>query len=224
MPAPQFDPSTHYKFTQEGRWSEIPWWQWPKEMSLGFSYSDFPGLSWVLSLFETGLVHSLKWKKTKSCLTCNPKNCSPPGSSVHGILQARILEWVAISFSRGTSQPRNWTLQADALPTELLRKPWRKISILKMNAFTISKLDFQKKREYCGLGLSQAKCHETDSGLGWRSSSPWCMKGQQLLIINQLHQVALVIKNSPAKAGDIRAAGLTPVLGRSPGRRHGNPL
>ena len=38
---------------------------------------------------------------------CNPMDCSPPGSSVHGILQARILEWVAISFSRGASQPRD---------------------------------------------------------------------------------------------------------------------
>ena len=37
----------------------------------------------------------------QSCPTlCNPKNCSPPGSSVHGILQARMLEWVAISFSK----------------------------------------------------------------------------------------------------------------------------
>ena len=36
-------------------------------------------------------------------------DCSPPGSSVHRILQARILEWVAISFSRGPSRPRNWT-------------------------------------------------------------------------------------------------------------------
>ena len=40
----------------------------------------------------------------KSCLPlCDPMDCSPPGSSVHGILQARILEWVAISFSRGSS-------------------------------------------------------------------------------------------------------------------------
>ena len=38
---------------------------------------------------------------------CDPINCSPPGSSVHGILQARVLEWVAISFSRGSSQPRD---------------------------------------------------------------------------------------------------------------------
>ena len=36
-------------------------------------------------------------------------NCSPSGSSVHGILQARILEWVAILFPRGSSQPRDWT-------------------------------------------------------------------------------------------------------------------
>ena len=36
-------------------------------------------------------------------------DCSPPGSSVHGILQARVLEWVAISYSRGSSQPRDET-------------------------------------------------------------------------------------------------------------------
>ena len=40
---------------------------------------------------------------------CNPMDCSPPDSSVCGILQARILEWVAISFSRGSSQPRDLT-------------------------------------------------------------------------------------------------------------------
>ena len=39
--------------------------------------------------------------------SCDPMDYSPPGSSVHGILQARILEWVSISFSRGSSQPRN---------------------------------------------------------------------------------------------------------------------
>ena len=46
----------------------------------------------------------------QSCWTlCNSMDCSPPGSSVHGIFQARILEWVAISFSRGSSGPRDWT-------------------------------------------------------------------------------------------------------------------
>ena len=41
---------------------------------------------------------------TQSCpILCDPMDCSPPDSSVHGILQARILEWVAIPFSRGSS-------------------------------------------------------------------------------------------------------------------------
>ena len=49
-------------------------------------------------------------KVTWSCLTlCSPMDCSPTGSSVHGISQARILEWVAIIFSRGSSQPRDRT-------------------------------------------------------------------------------------------------------------------
>ena len=49
-------------------------------------------------------------KLLQSCLTlCDPMDCSPPGSSVHGILQARILEWVAMHFSRGSSQPMDRT-------------------------------------------------------------------------------------------------------------------
>ena len=46
----------------------------------------------------------------QSCPTlCDPMDCSLPRSSVHGIFQARVLEWVAISFSRGSSRPRDWT-------------------------------------------------------------------------------------------------------------------
>ena len=53
----------------------------------------------------------VKWSEiTQSCPTfCDPVDYSPPGSSVHGVLQARVLEWVAISFSRGSSQPRDRT-------------------------------------------------------------------------------------------------------------------
>ena len=40
---------------------------------------------------------------------CNCMDCSLPGSAMHGIFQARILEWVTVSFSRGSSQPRDWT-------------------------------------------------------------------------------------------------------------------
>ena len=52
-----------------------------------------------------------KWVKVaQSCLTlCDPMDYSPPCSSVHGILQARILEWVAMPFSKGSSQPRGQT-------------------------------------------------------------------------------------------------------------------
>ena len=47
---------------------------------------------------------------TQSCLTlCNPLDCSPPDSSVHAIPKARILEWVAVSYSRGSSPPRDQT-------------------------------------------------------------------------------------------------------------------
>ena len=47
---------------------------------------------------------------TQSCPTlCDPVDGSLPGSSINGILQARILEWVSISISRGSSQPRDWT-------------------------------------------------------------------------------------------------------------------
>ena len=62
---------------------------------------------------STRLLHLIKWycsEVAQSCTTlCNPVDCSPPGSSVHGILQARILQWVAISFPRGSSRPRAWT-------------------------------------------------------------------------------------------------------------------
>ena len=60
---------------------------------------------------------------------CNPMDCGLPGSSVHGILQARILKWVAIPFSGDLCdpgvEPRSPTLQTDSLPTELRGKPWK---------------------------------------------------------------------------------------------------
>ena len=53
----------------------------------------------------------MKWSEVAQlCPTlCDPIDCSLPGFSLHGILQARVLEWVPISFSRGSSQPRDQT-------------------------------------------------------------------------------------------------------------------
>ena len=67
----------------------------------------------IIKLWQKAIMKG-KEKKGKesevaqSCLTlCDPVDCSLPGSSIHGILQARILEWVAISFSRGSSWLRD---------------------------------------------------------------------------------------------------------------------
>ena len=61
-------------------------------------------------------------KSLQSCPTlCNPMNCSPPGSSVHGILQARTMEWVAISSSNAWK----WKVKVKSLSrVQLLATPW----------------------------------------------------------------------------------------------------
>ena len=56
------------------------------------------------------IIHSYYDLFTQLCLALwEPMDCSPPYSSVHGTLQARIFEWVSIPFSRGSPQPRDWT-------------------------------------------------------------------------------------------------------------------
>ena len=64
-------------------------------------------------------VHA-KW--LQSCLTlCKPMDCSLPGSSVHGILQARILEWVVMPSSRGSSRPRDQSYVCKQLPVAMAK-------------------------------------------------------------------------------------------------------
>ena len=70
---------------------------------------------WLLMFIECmlcirGNICTLHAQSLQLCLTLwDPKACNPQASSVHGILQARMLACVAISFSRGSSWPRNWT-------------------------------------------------------------------------------------------------------------------
>ena len=71
--------------------------------------------SWANGLatfWQTISIHCISSNSVSAqlCLTlCKPMDCIPPGSSGHGILQTRRLEWVAIPFSRGSSQPRDRT-------------------------------------------------------------------------------------------------------------------
>ena len=85
-----------------------------------------------------------KW--LQSCLTlCNPMDSSPPGSSVHGILQARILKWVAMPSFKGSSRPRDRThisqvscIGRSSLPLVPLREPKHQYNWLN----TASKFDW----------------------------------------------------------------------------------
>ena len=77
----------------------------------------------------TPCIQVFKVKVAQLCLTlCNSSDYSPAGSSVHGILQARILEWVAAPFSRGLPnpgiKPRSPALQMDSLLSEPPAKPY----------------------------------------------------------------------------------------------------
>ena len=95
--------------------------QWISPSS--FSKGSFPNLPFPLFAFRTE-GNSLQKRKQHHCRACvcvcvcalshsvmtdfcAPLNCSPPGSSVHEISQVRVLEWVVISYSRGSSQARN---------------------------------------------------------------------------------------------------------------------
>ena len=91
------------------------------------------GISFLIKLLtsckDIVYVHA---KSLQSCLTlCNPMDCSPPGPSVRGISQARILEWVNISYSRG-SNPRLLHWQADSLRLNHQGSPLNKYLTVKM--------------------------------------------------------------------------------------------
>ena len=73
-------------------------------MKATFTFSVVTYLNFIFNLILCFLVLSLSHVQ----LFCNPEDCSPPGSSVHGIFQARIPEWVTISFSRWSSKTRDW--------------------------------------------------------------------------------------------------------------------
>ena len=93
--------------------------------TIGQAHPPCPGtVLWALFA-----AMKVKWNESvsRSVLSdCDPMDWSSPGFSVHGNLQERILEWVAMPSSRGSSQPRDWTpifwMQADSLPSAWLTR------------------------------------------------------------------------------------------------------
>ena len=75
-----------------------------------FGKAFYPAHSWQGQTIVCVCLSYIPGRLTQLCLTLpNPMDCNSPGSSVHGISQARLLEWVSIPFSRGSSGPRDQT-------------------------------------------------------------------------------------------------------------------
>ena len=99
------------EFSRQEFWSGLPFPS-PRDLPDPGNKPRSPALQQILyCLSHQGSPYTLLYcSVTQSCPTlCDPVDCSPPGSSVRGILQARILEWVAIPFSKGSSWPRDRT-------------------------------------------------------------------------------------------------------------------
>ena len=94
---------------------------------------------------------------------CNPMDCSLPGPSIYGLFQAKILEWVAISFSRGSSQPgiesRSPALQADSLLCEPPGNTWWDSEVQGMYVYLwlIHIVVWQKPIQHCKAVTLQLK-------------------------------------------------------------------
>ena len=113
----------------------------------------------------------------KLCLSlCNPTDCSLLGSSVHGISQARILVWVAISFSRGSSQPRDrmWVscLAGKFFTTEPPGKPKEVIKSAQSDWCPYKTREFQSPERHQGRADTEQSCVDAvcKSGRGLRGS------------------------------------------------------
>ena len=84
---------------------------------------------------------------------CDPMDCSPPGSSVQGILQAGILEWVAMPSSRGSSQPRDQT-QVSHIAHSFLSEPPGKAKNTGVGSLSLLQRIFSSQESNLGLGIA----------------------------------------------------------------------
>ena len=136
----------------------------------------------------------------KSCPTlCDPVACSPPGPSVHGIPQARVLEWVAMPSSRESSQPRDRT----------------RVSYVSC----IGRWVLYHQHH---LGKVKLLIRVRLFGTPWTVAYKLPQSSCTYIYCTWAFQMALVVKL--ANARNIRDVDSNPRLGRFPGGGHGNPL
>ena len=90
---------------------------------LGLSPKNFHQIKHNSQLFTNWAT---KWNHSVASDSLDPMDCRPPGSSIHGIFQATILEWTAIPSSKGSSPPRDWTLVRKIL----WRRKWQPTPVL----------------------------------------------------------------------------------------------
>ena len=143
-------------------------------------------------------------------------DCSPPGSSVHGILQARILEWVYMS-SRGSPWPRDQTLESCIAG--------RFFTIWATRDASGYKKDYDTALEFAFQPSPILYVSFTANFLRVINICPLFSVSIYSLLIHSWNSLSgAEVKNLPAKAGDIGDIGLIPGWGRSPGGGNDYPL
>ena len=107
------------QLTLHSKWLLIPWGRLGQKRKVDYSLRIALAIVWALNpnlpirenFWQEAVPVCVHAKQLHLCPTlCSLMDCMPPGSSVHGILQVKILEWVAMSFFRGSSQPRGLNL------------------------------------------------------------------------------------------------------------------
>ena len=179
-----------------------------------------------------------EWSHSVVSDSLRPVDCSPPSSTVHGILQARILQWVAISFSRGSSQPKDWTQVSHIAGRHFNLRATREAP---KNLLIWKDPDAGKDWRWEEKGTTE------DEMVGWHhqlNGPPGVGDGQgNLACYNPLgckesdmtdwlnwtealrtSQVVLVVKNPPVNAGRYNRRWFDPWIGKIPRGRHGYPL
>ena len=135
-------------------------------------------MPWAVNApFFLRYIRKVKVKLLSRVWLCDSMDCSLPGSSIHGIFQARILEWVAISLCRGSSWPRDQTpsaaLRADPLLSEPPEKPlpmsncvieqylthWASLVVLAVKNLPTNAGDLRDLGSIPGLGRSPGRGH-----------------------------------------------------------------